>query len=394
MRAEKFRVPAFALALAAAANPAVAALSGIDVLERSGFAALRGKRVGVIANQTAVDASGRSTVDALFAEKGLTLAAIFSPEHGFRGDRRGGDGVPNSEDAVTGLPIYSLYGRTRRPTDAMLRGLDVLVFDMQDVGARQYTYLSTMALCMEEAAQRGLEFVVLDRPNPLGGEELEGQILKGPFDFTGYFPVPVRHGLTAGEMALLHADVKSLKLKLTVVRVQGWSRGQLYDATGLRWINPSPNIRGLDAALLYPGLGLFEAANVSVGRGTSEPFLWFGAPGLDAALLVRTLEAAALPGLRFREENRTPTEDIGAGRLCRGVRIEVVDRRRVRSLDVFVRVVCALRGRKALRFGTAAFGGSLFRTIFDSADPPEKILADHEKGWRAFADSRRKYLLY
>ena len=393
MRAAK--IAALVLAIAGAARPAAAAaLSGIDVLERSDFAALAGKRVGVITNQTAVDSSGRNTVDALFAAKSLTLAAIFSPEHGFRGDHRDGDHVSDSTDAATGLPIYSLYGKTRRPTEAMLRGLDVLVFDIQDVGARHYTYLSTMALCMEEAAKRGLEFVVLDRPDPLGGTEVEGPVREGPFDFTDYFPVPTRHGLTAGETARLHADVKGLKLKLTVIRVAGWSRGDLYDATGLRWINPSPNIRNLDAALLYPGLGLFEAAAVSVGRGTDEPFLWFGAPGLDAASVVRALEAAALPGLRFSEESRTPTEDIYAGRPCRGVRIEVLDRSRVRALDVFVRAVCAMRGQKDLRLDSAAPGKNLFRAVYDSVDPPEKILAGYEKSWRAFAASREKYLLY
>ena len=394
MRAEKIRVLALVLALAGAARPAAATLVGIDVLERSGFAALRGKRVGVIANQTAVDSSGRNTVDALFAAKELTLAAIFSPEHGFRGDHRDGDSVSDSTDPVTGLPIHSLYGDAKRPTGAMLRGLDVLVFDIQDVGSSHYTYLTTMALCMEEAAKRGLEFVVLDRPDPLGGTEVEGPVREGPFDFTDYFPVPTRHGLTAGETARLHADVKGLKLKLTVIRVQGWNRGDLYDATGLRWVNPSPNIRSLDAALLYPGLGLFEAANVSVGRGTDEPFLWFGAPDLDAASVVRTLNAAAMPGLRFREESRTPTEDEFAGRPCRGVRVEVLDRRRVRSLDVFVRAVCALRGQKNLLIDDAGSRKSLFRQIFESADPPEKFLADYEKSWRAFAAAREKYLLY
>lgn len=392
---------AFALLWTAnAAAPATAMQAGIDVLEISDFALLRGKRVGVITNHTGVDGQGRSTVDVLAASRALTLVAIFSPEHGFRGDARGGDSVEDSKDPATGLPIYSLYGKTRRPTDEMLRGVDVLVFDIQDVGARFYTYLTTMALCMEEASKRGIAFVVLDRPNPIGGSTLEGPVLEVPFDFTGYFAVPVRHGLTPGEMARLHAHAKGLRLDLTVVPLQGWSRDSLYDETGRRWINPSPNIRSLDAALLYPGLGLFEATNITVGRGTDEPFLWFGAPWLDAGRLAYTLQAAALPGVRFVEETRTPREDLYAGKACRGVRIEISDRRRVRALDVFVYAVCALRDGRAAEFRMDAqqaallAGRNLYRDVFSSKNAPEKILAGFEKSWRAFAASREKFLLY
>jgi uncharacterized protein YbbC (DUF1343 family) len=394
------RACALVLVLCAGARPAAAFMTGIDALERSDFTVLQGKRVGVITNQTGVDRQGRSTVDVLFASRKFKLVAIFSPEHGFRGDQTGGASVGDSTDPVTGLPVYSLYGRTHRPTAEMLRGIDVLVFDIQDVGARFYTYLTTMALCMEEASKRGIDFVVLDRPDPLGGEMLEGPVLDGPFDFTGYFPVPVRHGMTPGEMARLHADLKGLKVRLTVVPLQGWSRGMHYDETGYPWVRPSPNIRDLDAALLYAGLGLFEASNVSVGRGTGSPFLWFGAPWLDSERLVKTLEAAALPGLRFMAETRTPGEDIYSGQACRGVRVEVLDRRRVRALDVFVHAVCALRDQKASAFLMRAqesalmMGSNIYKAVFTSQDPPAKILADYEKSWRAFAAMRQKYLLY
>lgn len=383
---------ALGLCLAAAAPAQAALLAGIDVLERSDFELLRGKRVGVITNHTGSDYAGRSTVDLLFASKKLELVAIFSPEHGFRGDHRDGDPVGDTKDPATGLPIYSLYGKTRRPTPAMLRGIDVLVFDIQDVGTRAYTYLSTMGMCMEEAAKLGIEFVVLDRPNPLGGERLEGPVLEGPFDFTGYFPVPVRHGMTPGEMARLHASVKGLKLKLSVVPLQGWTRDALYDETAYPWINPSPNIRGLDAALLYPGFVGFESSPFSVGRGTDSPFLWFGAPGLDAEALARTLNAARLAGARFTAENRTPTLAPYAGQLCRGVRVEILDRKKVRSLDIFVHAVAALRRP---RTGPALMAGpNLYRAVLESAETPGAILAGFEASWRAFEASRSSHLLY
>lgn len=391
-----------ALILVLAAAPASAALlAGIDALERADFELLRGKRVGVITNHTGADYAGRSTVDLLFASKKLTLAAIFSPEHGFRGDHRDGDPVGDIKDPATGLPVYSLYGKTRRPTPEMLRGLDVLVFDIQDVGTRAYTYLSTMALCMEEADKHGLEFVVLDRPNPLGGAVLEGPVLEPPFDFTGYFPVPVRHGMTPGEMARLHAGVKGLKLRLTVVPLQGWTRETLYDETAYPWIDPSPNIRGLDAALLYPGFVGFESSPYSVGRGTGSPFLWFGAPGLDAAAMVRALDAAGLEGARFTVEDRTPTQDIYAGKPCRGVRVDVLDRKKVRSLDIFVHAVSALRRSRVVAVSWAGLDlaamkapRNIYRAVLESSEPPRAILAAYEASWRAFDAGRGKYLLY
>jgi uncharacterized protein YbbC (DUF1343 family) len=392
---------ALLLCLTASAPASAALLAGIDVLERADFELLSGKRVGVITNHTGADFAGRSTVDLLFASKKLKLVAIFSPEHGFRGDHRDGDPIGDSKDPATGLPVYSLYGKTRRPTPEMLRGIDVLVFDIQDVGARAYTYLSTMGMCMEEAARLGLEFVVLDRPNPLGGAVLEGPVLDAPFDFTGYFPVPVRHGMTPGEMARLHADVKALNLRLTVVPLQGWTRDTLYDETAYPWINPSPNIRGLDAALLYAGFVGFESSPYSVGRGTDEPFLWFGAPELDAAGMARVLNAAGLAGARFSVENRTPAADIFAGKACRGVRVDVVDRRKVRALDIFVHAVAAMR---RARIAAVSWGGfelaaakaprNLYRAVLESSAPPREILAGWEASWRAFDAGRAKYLLY
>jgi len=391
-----------AAALICAARADAYVLTGLDAAEQRDFDLLAGKRVGIITNQTGVDRAGRSAVDALFGSQQARLVAIFSPEHGFRGNAADGEQISNSTDTVTGLPIYSLYGKTRRPTPAMLAGIDALVFDIQDVGARFYTYLTTMALCMEEAAKLKIPFIVLDRPNPIAGDVMEGPVLADNIhDFTGYFPVPVRHGLTAGEMALLHKAVRGLDVDLTVVKLQGWDRAAYYDQTGLVWIDPSPNIRGVDAAVMYPGIGGFEATNMAVGRGTDAPFLWFGAPWLDAGRLAATLNAAGLAGVRFYVEEKTPAKDIYAGRLCRGVRMEITDRAAVRPMEIFVRAVCALREKRfygEFRVNEADFrlvaGNNVYKAVFESKDPPDRIISDFSAQCADFARRRQPYLLY
>ena len=389
-------------ALACAGQASALVVSGLDAAEETDFEQFAGKRVGIITNQTGVDRQGRSSVDVLFASRKAKLVAIFSPEHGFRGNAADGEIISNSTDPVTGLPIYSLYGSVHRPTSAMLAGIDVLVFDIQDIGARFYTYLTTMALCMEEAGKRKIPFVVLDRPNPISGMVLEGPVLPSNIqDFTGYFPVPVRHAMTAGEIALLHKDLRGINVDLSVVKLRGWDRASFYDDTGLAWVNPSPNIRNVDAAIMYPGIGGFESTNMAVGRGTDAPFLWFGAPWLDAERLVNTLNAAGLPGVRFRAESKIPEKDIYAGKLCRGVRMEITDRGAVRPVDIFVRAVCALRDKayyREFRFDEDALrliaGNNVYKAVFESKDPPEKIIADFQAQCRDFDKLRRKYLLY
>ena len=395
------------LSLAAAAllcaGPARAAvMTGLDVAEQNDFAQFAGRRVGIITNQTGVDGRGKSAVDAMFASRKAKLVAIFSPEHGFRGNAADGEIISNSTDPVTGLPIYSLYGSVHRPTPAMLAGLDVLVFDIQDIGARFYTYLTTMALCMEEAAKLKIPFVVLDRPNPISGTVLEGPVLpKNIQDFTGYFPVPVRHGMTAGEMALLHKDMRGINVDLSVVKAQGWDRAAFYNDTGLAWVNPSPNIRDVDAAIMYPGIGGFESTNMAVGRGTDAPFMWFGAPWLDADKLLATLNAAGLAGVRFRAENKIPGKDIYSGKLCRGIRMEITDRAAVRPMDIFVRAVCALLEKqyyREFRFDEEALkltpGNNVYKAIFESKDAPETIIADFRAQCSNFDRTRLPYLLY
>ena len=389
---------------APAASPALPVrsdvLTGLDAAELDGFPQLAGRRVGVITNQTGVDRAGRSAVDVLFAARNLKLVSIFSPEHGFRGTAADGEIIGNSTDPVTGLPIYSLYGSVHRPTSAMLAGVDVLVFDIQDIGARFYTYLTTMALCMEEAAKRKIPFVVLDRPNPIAGDIIEGPVLpKNIQDFTGYFPVPVRHGMTAGEVARLHNAVRGLNADLTVVPARGWSRNLMQDATGLGWVNPSPNIRGLDAAIMYPGIGGFESTNMAVGRGTDAPFLWFGAPWLNAERLAATLNAAGLPGVKFRAGDKTPQKDLYAGKLCHGVAMEITDRAAVRPLDIFVHAVRALRDKayyRDFRFDDTRLtaGNNVYKAVYESTEPASAIAADFRAQSAAFAETRRPYLLY
>ncbi len=377
-----------------------AVLTGLDALEQDDFARFAGKRVGIITNQTGVDRAARSAVDALFASKNAKLVAIFSPEHGFRGNAEGGANISSSTDPVTGLPIFSLYGDVHRPTAAMLAGIDVLVFDIQDIGARFYTYLATMAFCMEEAAKYKIPFVVLDRPNPISGAILEGPVLsKDIHEITGYFPVPVRHGMTAGEVALLHKDIRGLDLDLSVIKLQGWDRASFYGDTGLPWVSPSPNIRDVDAAIMYPGIGGFESTNMAVGRGTDAPFMWFGAPWLDSGRLADTLNAAGLAGVRFYAESKTPEKDIYAGKFCRGIRMEITDRAAVRPLDIFVRAVCALRDRtyyRDFRFEDARLtaGNNVYKAVFESKDTPEAIIADFQAQCRDFDKFRLRYLLY
>ena len=391
-----------AAALACAGQARAYVLTGLDAAEQHDFDQFAGKRVGIITNQTGVDRAGRSAVDALFASQKARLVAIFSPEHGFRGNAADGEIISNSTDPVTGLPIYSLYGKTHRPTPAMLAGIDVLVFDIQDIGARFYTYLTTMALCMEEAAKLKIPFVVLDRPNPISGDVLEGPVLpKNIQDFTGYFPVPVRHGMTAGEMALLHKDIRGLALDLTVVKAEGWSRDAYYDATGLNWVAPSPNIRTVDAATMYPGIGGFESTNMAVGRGTDAPFMWFGAPWLNAERLAATLNASGLEGVIFTAEDKTPEKDIYAGKLCHGITMRITDRALLRPMDIFVRSVCALRDRtyyREFRFDESALrltpGNNVYKAVFESKDTPESIIADFHTQCRDFDNTRRRYLLY
>ncbi|TAJ36328.1 MAG: DUF1343 domain-containing protein [Reyranella sp.] len=324
-------------------------LSGVDVLEAEGFRQLEGRRIGLITNRSARDAKGRRTADVLYAAAGPKLVALFSPEHGLDAAREGK--IASARDEATGLPVHSLYGETRRPTAAMLTGLDALVFDMQDVGTRYYTYATTMAYAMEAAAQYKLDFFVLDRPNPITGSTVQGPVLDADLvSFITYLPLPVRHGMTIGELARLFNEEKKLGAKLHVVKMRHYDRASWFDQTGFAWVAPSPNLRRLEQAVLYPGVAMVEAANVSVGRGTDTPFEVMGAPWIDGKALAQHLGGRAIAGVRFEATTFTPREWVFAGQPCQGVRIHLTDRNRLDSPLLGIELMSALQRLHSDRF--------------------------------------------
>jgi uncharacterized protein YbbC (DUF1343 family)/CubicO group peptidase (beta-lactamase class C family) len=378
-------------------RPGEPVLSGIDVLAAEGFARLKGKRVGLVTNQTGRARSGASTIDLLHAAPDVRLTALFSPEHGIRGllDSQ----VPSSRDEKTGLPIHSLYGETRRPTAAMLDDLDLLVVDLQDVGARFYTYVTTMAYVMEEASRRRLPVMVLDRPNPINGVAVEGprqdEVARG---FTGYFPMPIRHGLTIAELARLFNEENRIGADLAVVAMRGWRRDMWFDDTGLPWTNPSPNMRNLLQATLYPGVGAIEGTNVSVGRGTDTPFEQIGAPWIDGVRLAAELNARRLAGVSFYPVTFTPTSSQYAGQACQGAFLVVTDRRTIRPVRIGVEIAAALQRLHGDRFDLPAAGPLLgSRAAIEAiraSEDPERVSAAWEADEAAWRQLSAKYLLY
>lgn len=322
---------------------------GIENLE--GHAEVfRGKRVGLITNATGVDSRLNSSVGILAAK--VRLVALFAPEHGLRGNAVAGASVPHERDASTGLPIYSLHGATRKPTAEMLKDIDVLAFDIQDIGARSYTYIYTMAYAMQSARENGKTFVVFDRPNPVGGDKVEGGILKPAHSsFIGLYPIPIRHGLTVGELARLFNEEFGIKAKLVVIPMTGWKRGMQQEDTGLPWVMTSPNIPTPDSARIYPGTGLFGGSNVSEGIGTTRPFEIVGAPWLDGNELAVRMNALKLAGVTFRPVNFTPQWGKYQGRVCNGVQVHITDRRAFSPVTVGLHLLQEVR----------ALGGGQFR---------------------------------
>lgn len=306
--------------------------TGLDVIQQSSFLPLLRGNVGLITNHTSIDASGQSSIEVLFAAPDVRLATVFSPEHGIAGKLDIAD-ISDGIEASTGIPIISLYGDNRRPTASMLSNIDVLVFDIQDIGTRFYTYISTMGYAMQAAAEHGVRFVVLDRPNPINGVDIAGPMLDdGLQSFVGFHMLPVRHGMTVGELASLFKAELKLNLDLQIVAMQHWRREQFFDATGLHWVNPSPNMRSLNAALLYPGIGLLETTNLSVGRGTDTPFEVLGAPWLDGERLARDLNEIGFDGVRIEAVRFTPGASKFADEACNGIRITVADRNAVEPI--------------------------------------------------------------
>jgi uncharacterized protein YbbC (DUF1343 family)/CubicO group peptidase (beta-lactamase class C family) len=318
-------------------------LTGVDVLQRDGCKMLQGKSVALVTNHTGLTSDGVTTIDLLHKAPGVKLKVLFSPEHGLRGEKD--ENVGDGKDAKTGLPVISLYsGPKRKPTPESLQGVDVVVYDIQDIGCRFYTYISTLGLCMEAAAEAKTPFIVLDRPNPIGGVTVAGPMLDaGKESFVGYHRIPVQHGLTVGELAQMFKQERNIKVDLTVVKVENWNRSQAFDETGLTWVNPSPNMRSLTEAFLYPGIGLLETTNLSVGRGTDTPFEVIGAPWLDGRKLAGELNGKGLKGVRFVPIAFTPTSSKFKDEHCKGVNIAITDRAAFDSLRTGLAVACALR---------------------------------------------------
>jgi uncharacterized protein YbbC (DUF1343 family) len=372
-------------------------LAGIDVLKRDGFKALRGRKVGLVTNHTGLDRDGNNTIDLLHRADGVKLVALFSPEHGIRGalDRP----VDDTKDEKTGLPVYSLYGKRHRPSAEQLKGIDTLVYDVQDVGARFYTYVTTLGYLLETAARHKLKVVVLDRPNPIGGVAVEGPVLDPKLEsFVGYHALPVRHGMTVGELARLFNAERKIHADLEVVRVEGWDRADLFDRTGLVWVNPSPNMRALGAALLYPGIGLLETTNVSVGRGTDRPFEVIGAPWLDGRKLAGALARARLAGVRFVPTRFTPASSVHAGKSCGGVQIYVDDWGRFEPLRTGITIACELKRLYPRDWDSKGYlrllGHPATLDALERGEPPGKILRLWEPELAKFRGVRRRYLLY
>jgi len=373
-------------------------LTGIDVLSRDDFQPLHGNRVALITNHTGVDRHGQSTVRLLHNAGNVELVRIFGPEHSLSG-KLDVPIIPDDVDTSTGIEVISLYGEVRRPTPEMLGGIDTIVFDIQDIGARFYTYISTMGNAMQAAADSHIRFVVLDRPNPINGVDVAGPMLDdGKQSFVGFHRLPVRHGMTVGELAHLFKAEMAIDVDLQVVELEGWQRREYFDATKLPWINPSPNIRNLTEAILYPGIGLLETTNMSVGRGTDTPFEVFGAPWIDGPALATYLNGASLPGVSFEAIRFTPDASKFAGEACGGVRLTITDRGRLDPLRVGFEIARHLATAYADTWEVDAYlrllGNDRTLEAVREGLPYSEILATYDDGLNAFRERRSRYLLY
>jgi uncharacterized protein YbbC (DUF1343 family)/CubicO group peptidase (beta-lactamase class C family) len=379
---------------------------GIDVLEEHGFRQLhpdtsRPVKVGLITNQTGVDAEGRRSVDVLAHATGVQLTAIFSPEHGIAGTSDTTE-VADTQDAATGVPVYSVYGGTdakRRPDPAVMAGLDVVVFDVADVGVRFYTYESTLGYFLAAAAKAGKEIVVLDRPNPINGTFVQGPVADaGRESFVGYWETPVRHGMTIGELARMFNAERGIGAKLTVVPMEGWMRGDWFDSTGAAWINPSPNMRSLEEATLYPGMGMIETSNVSVGRGTDTPFEVVGAPWVDAVVLARYLNGREIAGVRFVPLRFTPAAAVYAREQCSGVNVVVTDRDALDGPELGAEIAAALREMYPDKYKIDGIDTLMINRAsleaLKAGEDPRRVAEGWREGLERFEGLRAKYLLY
>ena len=380
--------------------------TGIDVLEERTFAPLAGPagaktKIGLLTNQTGLDSSGRRTIDVLAGATGVSLEAIFSPEHGVTGTLDTTN-VGDTKDAATGIPVYSVYGGTdaaRRPSVEVLQKLDAVVVDIQDAGVRFYTYETTLGYFLEAAAKAGVRIIVLDRPNPITGSFLQGPVSdEGRESFTNYWRVPVRHGMTMGELAKMFNTERKLGAKLEVIPMDGWLRGDWFDSTGLEWVNPSPNLRSVTQAALYPGVGLVEGTNVSVGRGTDTPFELLGAPWIKGKELAQYLNERAISGVRFVPTTFTPSASIYAGQKCEGVNLALVERNTLDGPELGIEIASALRklypeNFKIDRITDLLVNDDAYKGLMEGRDP-RRIAQDWQEDLEKFRAMREKYLIY
>ena len=395
------RICSLSLLLVLGAVPAFGqTIAGLEVLLTEQQALVAGKRVGLITNHTGVDRQMNHAIDLIRKAPGARLTALFAPEHGIRGLVQAGGKVADTVDERSGVKIYSLYGAVRRPTPEMLAEVDVLVYDIQDVGARFYTFISTMGEGMDAAAEKGIPFIVLDRPNPLADLRVEGRMMDMSYkSFVGAYPIPARFGMTPGELAGFYRDRMEKKVDLKVVKMRNWKRSTWYDQTGLAWIPPSPNIPTLTAAIVYPGTCLIEGTNVSEGRGTTTPFEIIGAPWIDGYKLADELRKANLPGILFRPAGFTPTFSKYQGEVCQGVQLHVVDRDRFEPVRTALHLLKALKQLWPDKFQWRSSldrlsGSDDVRLALDRGDTPEQIVESWSAALKEYEEVRRGYFLY
>ena len=396
------RILLMLLAIVSAAGSAATVQPGLEVFLADVPPALRGKRVALITNHSAIDRSGVSAIDLIAKHPDLKLVALLAPEHGIRGVAPAGEKISDEVDARTGIPIYSLYtSEDRGPTPEMLKDVDVIVYDLQEVGGRTWTYVSTMALSMQAAVRKKIPFVVLDRPNPIGGEIVEGALLDPKFkSFVGMYPIPARHGMTVGELATLFNRQHGIGADLIVIRAANWSRSQWFDETGLPWTNPSPNLRSFEALKSYPGTVYFEGTNLTEGRGTDRPFEQIGASWLNAAAVVQAMNDKRLPGVRFEAITMTvaPTAAKFKGLTIPGIRFAVTDARAYRPVRTALLLIDEIKRRHPSDFAWGPSidrltGSDKVRGAIDGGQLPA-LLAEWDREAAAFAESRKPYLLY
>lgn len=380
---------------------------GVEVLLKDQIDLIKDKRVGLITNPTGVDRNVASIVDLLFNHPDVNLTALYGPEHGVRGSAQAGEYVEQYTDEKTGLPVYSLYGQTKKPTPEMLSNVDVLLFDIQDVGARFYTYIYTMALAMEAAKENNIPIIVLDRPNPIGGTKVEGPVLEDKYSsFIGEYPIPVRHGMTVGELAKLFNREFGIGADLTVVKMEGWKRNTYYDETSLEWVLPSPNMPTLETALVYPGAALIEGTNVSEGRGTTKPFELIGAPFINSDDLASALNSYKLPGVTFRAASFIPTFSKHANVLSHGIQIHVTDRNSFKPFETGLYIVKTIHdmypndfqfrtpSSEGISFFDNLVGNGSIRADIEAGKSVEEMKAAWQTNLDEFKEIREKYLLY